>query len=158
MKIGDGPARVDGPLGRGGAQHILLHSYPTAFCLPVTQGRSSDPFLCKQVTPHNWSGLSVSTSWQSANSSELSCRNCERLSELKTCESPQVHQNMCNLQEQGPICRAMLSAFDIASASGHLLISHAIWRVLKMKKKGDPEWSSVQPSLLGDMNAEFKLK
>lgn len=53
VKTGDGPASVDGPLGRRGAQHILLHSYPTAFCLPVTQGRSSDPFLCKQVTPHN---------------------------------------------------------------------------------------------------------
>jgi len=100
----------------------------------------------------------VSTSWQSANSSELSCHNCEWLSELKTGESPQVHQNMCNLQEQGPIHRAMLSAVDIASASGHLLIWHAIWRVLKMKKKGDPEWTLVQPSLLGDVNAEFKLK
>lgn len=53
--------------------------------------------LRKQVTLCSWWGLCVSTSWQSANIFELSCHNCEWLSEVKTCESPQVHQNTCNL-------------------------------------------------------------
>lgn len=137
--------------GTGGALHPLLCCYPLVLFASVTQRPWSDPFLCEQVRTEKEHQLAKCKQlWAKLPLLEIAFR---AQNWRKSASSP------AQVQPSGAGASAQSNTFCLWHCFCIGTLANVAWHPRSLKgDKGNPEWALVQPSLLGDMNAELKLK